>query len=248
MRLTEDINTVSWNPVTGCDQISAGCDHCYALTLSRRLKALGNPSYQADGNPTTSGPGFGVTLHPASLQQPHRWKRPRIVFVESMGDLFHPRVPISFVQEVFTVMAETPQHTYWMLTKRPARARRFADKLDWPSNLWLGTSVEDERVVHRIENLRGTPARLKMVFCEPLLGPLDNLNLEGIGWVSVAGEAGRGYRPMKPEWARSVRDQAVAAGIPFFFKQWDGVRSRSLGRDLDGRVWDEVPTIRGAAA
>lgn len=147
-----------WNPVTGCDQISAGCDHCYALRLSRRLKAFGQEKYQTDGDPRTSGPGFGIAWHPGSLTQPARWKRPRVVFVSSMGDLFHARVPAAFLRDAFAVMAATPQHTYWLLTKRPERARRLADTIDWPDNVWLGASVEERKVLHRLEDLRTTPA------------------------------------------------------------------------------------------
>lgn len=248
MELTKDVTTVVWNPVTGCDKVSAGCDNCYALNLSRRLKAYGQPKYQTDGDPVTSGPGFGVALHPDSLQQPRRWRRPRVVFVESMGDLFHAKVPVRFVEDVFEVMRETPRHTYWLLTKRPSRARKLAERLHWPDNLWLGTSVENESVTHRIDDLRRTPATLKMLFCEPLLGPLDNLDLDGIGWVSVAGEAGRRARPMNAEWVVNVRDQTVAAGIPFYFKQWGGPRSAARGRELEGKIWDQVPELRSTAS
>jgi protein gp37 len=241
MQLTEDLTTVVWNPVTGCDQISAGCDNCYALRLANRLKNYGQEKYQTDGDPRTSGPGFGIAWHPASLQQPLRWKRPRVVFVSSMGDLFHAKVPTSFLRDVFAVIASTPQHIYWVLTKRPARARKLAATLDWPSNLWMGVSVENEKVLHRLADLRHTPAPVKMLFCEPLLGPLDDLDLDGISWVTVAGEAGRNSRPMNPDWARSLRDQAHNAGIPFYFKQWSGPRSRTLGRELDGVEWNGLP-------
>ena len=241
MQLTETLTTVVWNPVTGCDQISAGCDHCYALNLARRLKAFGQEKYQTDGDPRTSGPGFGIAWHPSALLQPARWKRPRVVFVSSMGDLFHARVPTAFLQEVFAVMTAAPQHTFWLLTKRPGRARALAKTLDWPANVWLGVSVEERKVLHRLEDLQATPAPVRMLFAEPLLGPLPGLDLDGIGWVTVAGEAGRGSRPMDPDWARDLRDQALAADVPFYFKQWSGVRSRSLGRELDGRQWDELP-------
>jgi protein gp37 len=232
---------VTWGPVTGCDQVSAGCDNCYALRLARRLKGLGNPSYQVDGNPTTSGPGFDVGLHPAVLGQPHHWRKPRIVFVAPMGDLFHARVPVSYLRDVFTVMAETPQHLYQVATKRPARARKLADRLDWPGNLWLGTSVESRDVLHRIDDLRGTPAALRFVFFEPLLGPVGAVDLDGIGWVSAGGEGGLRSRPVQPEWVTGVRDQCLAADIPFFFKQWGGRRSQLLGRTLEGRTWNEMP-------
>lgn len=248
MQLTEDLTTVVWNPVTGCDKISRGCDHCYALNLSRRLKAFGQENYQTDGDSRTSGPGFGIAWHPRSLDQPARWKRPRVVFVSSMGDLFHAKVPTPFLHDVFRVMAQSPQHTFWLLTKRPERARRLAATLDWPDNVWLGVSVEERRVLHRLDELRRTSAPVKMLFCEPLLGPLDDLDLDGVGWVTVAGEAGRGSRPLDPDWARGLRDQAVAAGVPFYFKQWSGPNSRSLGRELDGREWNELPTALTAAS
>ena len=236
-----ELKTVTWNPVTGCDRVSAGCDYCYALTLAGRLKRMGVDKYQNDGDPETSGPGFGLTLHPQTLGKPYGWKRPRTVFVTSMSDLFHPEVPLAFIQDTFKVMAETPQHTYQVLTKRPGRARNLADELEWPENLWLGTSVEDARVLKRLDYLRATPARLKMLFCEPLLGPLDDLNLDGIGWVSIAGESGPGARPMNAEWALSLRDQCVAAGVPFYFKQWGGRTARAAGRELEGREWNEIP-------
>lgn len=206
------------------------------------VQAFGQEKYQTDGDPRTSGPGFGIAWHPQALEQPHRWKRPRVVFVSSMGDLFHAKVPTSFLRDVFAVMAATPQHTYWVLTKRPARARKLSAELDWPENLWLGVSVEDKRVLHRLEDLRRSPAPVKMLFCEPLLGSLGELDLDGIGWVTVAAEAGRGSRPMDPDWARHLRDQSVAANVPFYFKQWDGPNSRALGRELDGREWNELPT------
>ncbi len=246
MQLTPELTTMVWNPVTGCDQVSAGCDHCYALRLSQRLKGFGQEKYQTDGDPRTSGPGFGVAMHPRSLEQPTRWKRPRVVFVSSMGDLFHAKVPLSFVEDVFAVMRSTPQHTYWVLTKRSARVRKLAASLDWPGNLWLGASVEDERVLHRLEDLRATPAPVKMLMCEPLLGPLEGLDLHGVDWVTAAGEAGRGCRPLDPSWVRSLRDQSLAAGVPFYFKQWSGANSRTLGRELDGREWNELPLALGA--
>lgn len=241
MQLTPELTTVVWNPVTGCDQISAGCDHCYALRLAQRLKAYGQDKYQTDGDPRTSGPGFGIAWHPGSLEQPLRWKKPRVVFTSSMGDLFHARVPLPFLQDVFQTMSRTPQHTYWILTKRPERALRLAERTPWPANAWLGVSVEDKRVLHRLETLRRTPAPVRMLFCEPLLGPLADLDLAGVDWVSVAGEAGRGHRPMDPAWARSLRDQATRADIPFYYKQDSGARSRTLGRELDGREWNELP-------
>lgn len=232
---------VTWNPVTGCDRVSAGCDHCYALTLAKRLKAMGSARYQHDGDPRTSGPGFGVTLHPEAVTEPYRWRAPRIVFVNSMSDLFHARVPLGFVQDVFDVIADTPQHTYQVLTKRSLRLLRNSDRLRWPGNLWMGVSVEDSEALVRVRHLRQVPAAVRFLSCEPLLGSLDGIDLAGIGWVIAGGESGPDYRPMRLEWARGIRDACQLAGVPFFFKQWGGRTPKSLGRELDGQVWDEMP-------
>lgn len=232
---------VTWNPVTGCDRVSAGCDNCYALTLSKRLKAMGAEKYQNDGDPRTSGPGFGVTIHPASLSQPYRWKKPATVFVNSMSDLFHAKVPVSFVQDVFDVMGDTPRHTYQILTKRSIRLRRLADKLKWPANVWMGVSVEEPKVYSRIDDLREVPAAVRFLSCEPLIAPLPSMNLEGIDWVIAGGESGPNHRPMEPEWVEDIRDQCDTADVPFFFKQWGGRTPKQHGRSLDGRTWDEMP-------
>jgi protein gp37 len=232
---------VTWNPVTGCDRISAGCDNCYALTLAKRLKAMGSDKYQNDGDPRTSGPGFAVTIHPTALDQPYSWRAPKVVFVNSMSDLFHARVPLEFIQDVIRVMAETPQHTYQVLTKRPLRALRLAEKLDWPPNLWLGVSIESQQTFHRVDHLRQIPAAVRFLSCEPLLAPLDGINLDGIHWVIAGGESGPNYRPMELGWARGIRDACVTAGVPFFFKQWGGRTPKALGRELDGELWDEMP-------
>ncbi|SCX48931.1 protein gp37 [Klenkia marina] len=234
---------VTWNPVTGCDRISAGCDNCYALTLSKRLKAMGAAKYQNDGNPVTSGPGFGVTTHPRALRQPYTWRAPRTVFVNSMSDLFHARVPIDFIADVFKVIADTPQHTYQVLTKRPSRVLKLADQLDWPANLWLGVSVEEAKVRDRIAALRKVPAAVRFLSCEPLIGPLGHLELDGIGWVIVGGESGHGARPVQANWVTEIRDQCVDANVPFFFKQWGGRTPKANGRELDGRLWDEMPAL-----
>lgn len=230
----------TWNPTTGCDRISAGCDNCYALTLSKRLKAMGNPKYQADGNPRTSGPGFGVTVHRNALDVPRRWRTPRVVFVNSMSDLFHARVPMSFVVDVFTVMAETPQHTYQVLTKRPTRLARMAGRLPWPPNVWMGVSVESQETVGRCDVLREVPAAVRFVSAEPLLAPLE-LDLTGIDWLIAGGESGPRYRPVAPEWISALRDQCQQAGTAFFFKQWGGVRPKAGGRTLDGQLWSQMP-------
>lgn len=236
---------VTWNPVTGCDRISPGCDHCYALTLAKRLKAMGVPQYQEDGDPRTSGPGFAVRTHPHLLGQPRRWRSPRLVFVNSMSDLFHAKVPVSFIQDVFRVMEETPQHTYQVLTKRAVRARKLADQLPWPKNVWLGVSVETSEYFHRIDELRRVPAAVRFLSCEPLLGSMEGIDLDGIGWVIAGGESGPNYRPMELEWARSIRDACQAAGTPFFFKQWGGRTPKQLGRELDGEIWSEMPIAVG---
>jgi protein gp37 len=232
---------VTWNPTTGCDRISTGCENCYALALAKRLKAMGAAKYQTDGDPRTSGPGFGVAIHETALREPYTWRTPRTVFVNSMSDLFHARVPLNFVREVFEVMADTPQHTYQVLTKRAARLRKISDKLCWPDNLWMGVSVENAEAFHRIDDLRHVHAAVRFLSCEPLLGSLDDIDLRGIGWVIAGGESGPNYRPMHLEWARSIRDSALAANVPFFFKQWGGRTPKALGRELDGVVWDEMP-------
>jgi protein gp37 len=238
----------TWNPVTGCDRVSAGCDHCYALTLAARLKAMGQPKYQHDGDPRTSGPGFGVTMHPAELDVPRRWRRPRVIFVNSMSDLFHPQVAPDFVARVFEVMAATPQHTYQVLTKRPKRARQLLRGWTPVPNVWLGVSIEDDRVVDRADVLREVPVAVRFLSLEPLLGPLPSLDLSGIGWVIVGGESGPEYRPMRKEWVLDLRDRCQAAGVPFFFKQWGGPTPKSGGRELEERTWDEMPPLASARA
>jgi len=231
----------TWNPVTGCDRVSPGCDHCYAMTLARRLKAMGAEKYQVDGDPRTSGPGFGVQVHPSALHQPKRWRSPRVVFVNSMSDLFHARVPVSFIQEVFEVMRSCPQHTFQVLTKRATRVRRLADDLEWPENVWLGVSVETSEYLHRVDELRRIPAAVRFLSCEPLLGSLAGIDLTDIDWVIAGGESGPSYRPIEVAWARDIRDACLEADVSFFFKQWGGRTPKALGRELDGRVWDEMP-------
>jgi protein gp37 len=233
--------TTSWNPTTGCDRISAGCDHCYALMFAERLKAMGQPKYQQDGDPRTSGPGFGLTLHPDVLELPRSWKRHRHIFVDSMSDLFHAKVPLEYIQEVVEVMRVTPQHSYQVLTKRARRLNELSAQIDWPDNVWVGTSIEDERQLHRADDLRRVKAAVRFLSLEPLIGPLPRLNLEGIDWVSLAGESGPNARPMAADWVRDLRDRCQSRGIPFFFLQWGGTSSKSGGRLLDGRTWDELP-------
>ncbi|MGV9237837.1 DUF5131 family protein [Streptomyces nigra] len=231
----------TWNPTTGCDRVSAGCDNCYALTLAKRLKAMGSAKYQRDGDPRTSGPGFGLTVHPDALQIPYGWKSPRTVFVNSMSDLFHARVPLDFVRQVFEVIADTPQHTYQVLTKRARRLRQIADRLEWPANLWMGVSVESEKELARVDDLRQVPAAVRFLSCEPLLGPLKGLDVSGIDWVIAGGESGPRFRPLEPEWVTGIRDVCQEANVPFFFKQWGGRTSKAGGRLLEGQQWDQLP-------
>src|SRR6185503_15305099 len=180
----------TWNPTTGCDRISSGCDHCYALTLAKRLKAMGNPKYQFDGDPRTSGPGFGVQMHADALDLPYRWAAPRLVFVNSMSDLFHARVTDDFILQVFAVMQATPRHTYQLLTKRPRRVARMASRLPWPTNIWMGVSIEEDDVAWRADQLRLVPAAVRFISAEPLLGALNSLDLGGIDWLIAGGESG----------------------------------------------------------
>jgi len=232
----------TWNPTTGCDRISAGCDNCYALSLAKRLKAMGSAKYQNDGNPRTSGPGFAVTLHEDALTIPTRWREPRTVFVNSMSDLFHARVPIDYVRRVFQVMADTPRHTYQVLTKRASRLARIADQLDWPPNVWMGVSVETEQELSRVDQLRTVPAAVRFISAEPLLGSLDGIDLTDIHWLIAGGESGQGARPVDPAWVRGLRDKCAMAGTAFFFKQWGGRTPKAGGRLLDGQTWDEMPS------
>jgi protein gp37 len=234
----------TWNPTTGCDRVSAGCDHCYAMALSKRLKAMGSTKYQNDGDPRTSGPGFGLSVHAGALRVPYQWREPRTVFVNSMSDLFHARVPVEFIRRVFDVMEDTPRHTYQILTKRAHRLARVAPTLRWPANVWMGVSVEDAAHVDRIADLRRVPAAVRFVSAEPLLGPLPNLDLDGIGWVIVGGESGADHRAFDLDWARGIRDRCVEASVPFFFKQVGGRTPKAGGRDLDGRMWSEMPSLQ----
>jgi protein gp37 len=230
----------TWNPTTGCDRISAGCDNCYALTLAKRLKAMGNPKYQLDGDPRSSGPGFGVSEHLSALDLPFRWRGPRTIFVNSMSDLFHARVSNAFIQQVFAVMNETPRHTYQLLTKRPKRLVRLADQLEWTPNIWMGVSVEDSATEWRVDALQLVPAAVRFISAEPLLAAIAP-DLVGIDWVIAGGESGPRHRPVDVEWLRALRDHCAASDVPYFFKQWGGHRPKTNGRTLDGRTWDEMP-------
>lgn len=233
----------TWNPTTGCDRTSPGCDHCYAMTLAKRLKAMGQAKYQNDGDPRTSGPGFALTVHPDVVHLPRSWTTPRVVFVNSMSDLFHHDVPVGFIRDVFDVIADTPQHTYQVLTKRSKRLATVADSLVWPANLWMGVSVENDRYTFRIDHLRQVGAAVRFLSCEPLVGPLDDLELDGIHWVIAGGESGPHARPVDADWIRSIRDQCTDAGVAFFFKQWGGRTPKANGRELDGAVHSEMPTL-----
>ena len=223
---------VTWNPVTGCTKISHGCRHCYAERMSKRLQAIGLEKYRR---------GFSVATHPDTLGEPLTWRKPRLVFVNSMSDLFHDAVPAKFIESVFEVMNQASQHTFQILTKRPARVVRLDKRLRWTSNIWLGTSIESERWLGRLAALRGTGARIKFLSLEPLLGPLPNLDLHGVDWVIVGGESGPGARLMQADWARDIRDNCVNHEIPFFFKQWGGVFKKRTGRTLDDRIWNQMP-------
>lgn len=231
----------TWNPTSGCDRTSPGCNNCYAMAFAKRLKAMGVSKYQADGDPTTSGPGFALTLHPDTLDQPRRWRGPRTIFVNSMSDLFHPEVPLDYIRQVFEVIADTPRHTYQVLTKRSKRLSAVADDLTWPKNLWMGVSIESARYSFRIRHLTSTPAAVKFLSCEPLLGPLGELDLSKVDWVIAGGESGPSARPMLLPWVSDLRDQCQSAEVPFFFKQWGGRTPKAGGRKLDGRTWDDMP-------
>jgi protein gp37 len=237
-----------WNPSTGCDRVSPGCAHCYALDLAARLKRMGKEKYQRDGPPGSSGPGFGLTLHERVLDLPLRQRRPRTYFVNSMSDLFHPMVPDTFIAKVFAVMEEAQWHTFQVLTKREARLSALAPDLPWPPNIWMGVSIENRRFVHRADHLRDAPAAVRFISAEPLLGALEGLSLEGIDWLIAGGESGPRHRPVKREWIADLRDRCVAEDIPFFFKQWGGRRPSSGGRLLDGIEWSELPRPKAREA
>ena len=226
----------TWNPVTGCSKISTGCRNCYAERMARRLQAMGQLNYRN---------GFGVTLHPHVVDLPLTWKTPRTIFVNSMSDLFHEKVPDAFIQEIFGVMVKAKWHRFQVLTKRSGRLLELSAVLPWTRNIWMGVTVEDGNVIDRIDHLRKTGAAVKFLSIEPLLGPLPELNLAGIDWVIVGGESGPGARYMDPSWVTDIQGQCVGAGVPFFFKQWGGTDKKKAGRILEGRTWDEMPAIAG---
>ena len=223
---------MTWNPTTGCDKISAGCKFCYAEVMSRRLKAMGQEKYRN---------GFKLTLHPDTLDIPFSWKKPKVVFVNSMSDLFHEDIPLNYIQKVFKVMNDLPQHKFQVLTKRGDQLAERAPYLNWTENIWMGVSVEDYKVVSRIDYLRSTRAFVKFLSLEPLIGPLPNLNLIEIDWVIVGGESGFKARPMNKMWVSDIKNQCKANNVAFFFKQWGGVNKKKSGRILNGRTYDEMP-------
>lgn len=223
----------TWNPVTGCDKVSPGCAHCYAEVFAERFRGVPGHPYEQ---------GFDLRLWPARLDQPLRWRRPRMIFVNSMSDLFHEQIPDRYIARVFAVMAQASQHTFQILTKRPERLAELTTELPWPHNVWMGVSIENRRFVARADLLREVPAVIRFISAEPLLGPLERLNLSGIHWLIAGGESGHRHRRMRPEWVRELRDRCQAEGVAFFFKQWGGRTPKAGGRELDGQTWDELPT------
>lgn len=228
----------TWNPVTGCVQVSPGCAHCYAKTFAERWRGVPDHPYEQ---------GFDLKLWPKRLDQPIRWRRPRVIFVNSMSDLFHEDIPEQFIAEVFRVMGEADWHVFQVLTKRHERLLELSDRLPWPPNVWIGVSIENRRFVHRADYLRQVPAAVRFISAEPLLGPLEELDLNGIDWLIAGGESGPGYRPVREEWLVELRDRCAEEDVAFFFKQWGGARPKSGGRLLEGRNWDEMPVHQSAA-
>lgn len=226
----------TWNPITGCTKISTGCKFCYAEVMARRLKAMGQEKYRN---------GFELTLQPDVLNEPYTWKKGKMVFVNSMSDLFHRDVPINFIRKIFHVIKENPQHVFQALTKRADILRYYDSEgwLDWPHNLWMGVTVENNSVKNRIDSLRQTSARVKFLSCEPLLSSLPNLNLQGIDWVIVGGESGRTPRPIKEEWVINIKEQCQKADVSFYFKQWGGTNKKKAGKLLEGKIYKEMPSL-----
>jgi len=222
----------TWNPLTGCTKVSPGCKHCYAERMARRLQAMGQPNYVN---------GFKLAMHKQVLSKPLEWKTPQVIFVNSMSDLFHEKVPVEFIRKTFAVMRQANWHQFQILTKRSARLLELSPQIKWTDNIWMGVSVENQDYTFRIDDLRQTGARVKFLSLEPLLGSLARLDLRGINWVIVGGESGPGSRPAQEEWIKDIRDQCLSAKVPFFFKQWGGVHKKKAGRLLEGRTWDEMP-------
>lgn len=230
---------MTWNPVTGCHKVSQGCKHCYAERMAKRLHAMGVDRYRD---------GFAPTLHEDLIDLPRHWKKPRVIFVNSMSDLFQEEVQNDFIRRVFNTMRDCPQHTFQILTKRGARLRELGSSLTWPDNVWMGVSIENEQVIDRVRDLASVPAKVRFLSCEPLVGPLSRLPLRNIHWVIVGGESGPGARLMNPDWVSSIHKQCMRAGVSFFFKQWGGVRKDKTGRILNGRTYDEMPLVAIAPA
>ena len=224
----------TWNPITGCSKISPGCRHCYAERLAKRLKAMGQPNYVN---------GFEAAMHEHMLELPLRWKKPQTIFVNSMSDLFHKNVSTEFILRIFKIMSKAYWHRFQVLTKRSDRLLKLDHKIEWPSNVWMGVSVENNDYTFRIDQLRKTHASVKFLSLEPILGPLENLQLDGIDWVVVGGESGPKARPLEESWVIDIRDQCLSAGVPFFFKQWGGVNKKRTGRILQGRTWNQLPAL-----
>jgi len=222
----------TWNPVSGCTKISPGCKHCYAERMAKRLKAMGQPNYVN---------GFSLTLHPDMLSRPLQWKKPSLIFVNSMSDLFHQDIPLGFILKVFKTMEEASWHQFQVLTKRSERLVELSSKISWPDNVWMGVSVENQDYTYRIDHLRNTEAKIKFLSLEPLIGPVEGLNLTNIDWVIVGGESGPKSRPIQEEWVLTIKKQCNRANVPFFFKQWGGTNKKKTGRLLLGRTWDELP-------
>jgi protein gp37 len=234
----------TWNPVAGCSVLSPGCTNCYAMRMAARLEAMGQRKYsgttrRSGGRAKWNG---RINLDVDALDLPKKWKEGRLIFVNSMSDLFHEKVPLAFIKQVFATMVSTPHHTYQLLTKRAERLEAISGKLPWPDHIWMGVSVESADYLWRIDHLRHTRAAVKFLSLEPMLGPLENLNLCGIDWAIAGGESGPNARPMNGDWVRSIRDQCLRAGVAFHFKQWGGRNKKKAGRLLDGRTWDDLPT------
>lgn len=242
----------TWNPIVGCSKVSAGCKNCYAERMAKRLGAMAKGAQAAGTNPGRTANYLNVinkrgrwngklVLDEGAVEEPLSWKKPRVIFVNSMSDLFHEDAPLDFIQRVFDVMNRCPQHTFQVLTKRPEITARYSKLLKWTPNIWMGTSVEDALVADRIKDLRRVGAKIRFLSVEPLLGPIPRLSLSGIHWVIVGGESGPGARPMEKHWVTQIRDRCLAQNVPFFFKQWGGVNKKTAGRTLDGRTWDQMP-------
>ena len=224
----------TWNPITGCDKVSPGCDNCYARRMAHRLQAMGQPKYKN---------GFKLTLHEQVLAEPYTWSKPQIVFVNSMSDLFHKEIPFKFLEYIFQVMRECPQHIFQILTKRSKNLKRLSSKIDWPKNVWMGVTVENNDYKYRIDDLRSTGAAVKFLSCEPLIAPISNMNLSGINWVIVGGESGPRARPMDEKWVLDIKAQCKTQNSHFFFKQWGGINKKKAGRLLGGKTYDAMPKL-----